>query len=169
MYANSHTEMIPGATSMLTDNFTPSNCELMSSDCSILTTINNAFPPTTHKFSILARVALLEASTVASRLDDATRSKLQHFIVAGSQPHNPRAQQSLHEIISDLDVIATNAVIRAIRQHAPLSPPPPDPFDLLLNVEPLSPPITSSTRCLHSPVDDSKRSLPPPACALRFS
>jgi hypothetical protein len=170
--------MIPGANSMLFDNFTPSHAELMSSGCPILTAINAAFSPTTHTFSILARVALLEASTISTRLTETTRFQLNNFLLQGSQPpHHPRPQQSLQELIDELDVIATNAVIRAIRQHALLSPAPPlppDPFDLLLSVEPLpvSPPITSSsqrcsTRCLHSPVDDGKRLLPPPACTSR--
>lgn len=164
--------MLPGTDSMIFDNFTPSHPELMLSHCPILTALNVAFPPTTHSFSILARVALLESSTISTRLTDTTRLQLNNFLLQGSQtPHRPRPQQSLQETVDELSIIATHAVIRAILQHVKFTPPPPplpsdpfDPFELLLDVEPLSPPVTSSTRCLHSPFDYGKRLLPPPAC-----
>lgn len=164
--------MIPGTSSVLRDNVTPSHTELMTSTCPILTAINLVFPPTIHKFSVLARVAVLDSFTLESHLTPYTKLKLNAFLFQGSQLQFEFPQQPLHELLAELDQIATRALLRALRQDKPLPPPSPvaspefDPFNFLQDVEPLSPSAQPATpKCQQSPrrmCSPIGEKLPPP-------
>lgn len=157
------TNMVPGSYSLVHDNCTPSHRELMRTQCQILTAVNAAFPPSIHKFSILARVAVLDKATVFTRFTPQTRDKLCNFLLQGSQQTHTRPQQPLLEMLAELDAIATRAVIRALQQPPPPPRvPAPDPFELLQCVDPVpqTPPCHSATRHAPSPIGHK---LPPPA------
>ena len=108
--------MIRAAESLLITNYAPTHVELMNTACPILTATTAGFPPSRHNFSILAGFALLDKGTIMTRLSLDHKQRLRAFLMPGAQLYTaPRAQQPLHELLAELDGIAREAFLRALR------------------------------------------------------
>ena len=77
------------------------------------------FPLSQHPFSILAKAAILESTSLMHQLDPTTRMKLDHFLLFGPDPalHAPIPQRSLDQTLAELELVQTLALQRELEKE----------------------------------------------------